>query len=54
MSRPMVGISTTYKTRVALEVIVRNGRNRYWTVIGEAKPVVTTPSAKKRFRAPLP
>jgi hypothetical protein len=26
MSRPRVGISTTYKTRVALEVIVRNGR----------------------------
>jgi hypothetical protein len=26
MSRPRVGISTTYKTRVALEVIVRNGK----------------------------
>jgi len=26
MSPPMVGISTTYRTRVALEVIVRNGK----------------------------
>jgi hypothetical protein len=38
MSRPRVGITTTYKTRVALEVIVRNGKKSVldsdWT--GEA------------------